>query len=550
VKNNKFGRLAGNRNTLTESKSSQHHLHNEAIMVRHSMLTNAQRRNLCKYKLDNPSVTQLQLVEYMAREHNVHITQGTVSNTLKRSKAVLENDGIDLNAKKVLLIDLPDVDKALMEWYRLNQDRISITGDRLKSKAADFMRICHPNLNPLKEVSSGWSNGWLQSFQKRCGFHDYSSRMAESSSGSSIHRLHSQQGLPTLQRMIDSYHPEDVFNMDETGLLFRLPPDASAMHSLQGPQRDINRISIVLCTNESGTEKMPLTIIGHTYTPQCFKRHGNSMEAYGIKWQANKKAWMTTSIFQEWLLAFDGKMAGRRVLLIIDDCPSQTITGLKLKNTNIQFLERNTTTTTSVVQPCEAGITKTFKAHYRKTLNEEMIAHHVNSRLSFKMDVADAILLSILAWDAVNTSTIQSCFRHCGLRTMEEGLGPSNRFEELNLLIREIQGKMTDLHLAQPIAMQDMLNLREESITHAIMTDEDLVACTQEYREDDIEEDLLLPSCPSHESSIKSLEVQIRYQESLEHWDGQIEFLLMLLKALRRTRARLEDARRQKRTAS
>ena len=35
-------------------------------------------------------------------------------------------------------------------------------------------------------------------------------------------------------------------------------------------------------------------------------------------WQNNKKAWMTGKIFKEYFLWFDGKMAGRSVILLID----------------------------------------------------------------------------------------------------------------------------------------------------------------------------------------------------------------------------------------
>lgn len=329
-------------------------------MAPHSFLTNAQRRSLCEYKIKYPSISQIQLVKYMSEEHNVTITQATVSKTLKKSSRIMQDSELDLNLKRNISINYPDVDKALVEWVLMYQERFNIIGYLIETKAAECRKLCYPNTNSIKEDASGSSNGWLQSFQKRNSIKGYR-RHGESGS---VNQLLIQNALPHIRDVIDEYNPEDVYNMDETGLFFRLQPDRSlATYAIQGQKKDKERISIVICANESGTDRIPLTIIGHYKNPHCFKDHGNNMERYGIKWRVYTKAWMTTTIFQERLKAFDLKMAGRRVLLIFDNAPSHKLRGIQLNNTIIHFLPPNTT---SVIQPCNAGIIRTFKAHYRK----------------------------------------------------------------------------------------------------------------------------------------------------------------------------------------
>ncbi|GKF59962.1 CENP-B homolog protein 2-like protein, partial [Tanacetum coccineum] len=55
---------------------------------------------------------------------------------------------------------------------------------------------------------------------------------------------------------------KDIFNMDETGLFFRLQPDHSlATMQLEGKKQDKERLTVAICCNEDGSEKLPLWIM-------------------------------------------------------------------------------------------------------------------------------------------------------------------------------------------------------------------------------------------------------------------------------------------------
>jgi hypothetical protein len=43
------------------------------------------------------------------------------------------------------------------------------------------------------------------------------------------------------------------------------------------------------------------------------------VESLGVKWRANKKAWMVIGIMVEWLRWFDNLIAGRKVILLLDN---------------------------------------------------------------------------------------------------------------------------------------------------------------------------------------------------------------------------------------
>ena len=97
---------------------------------------------------------------------------------------------------------------------------------------------------------------------------------------------------------------KDIFNIDETGLFFRL----QAHHfltttQLKGRKQDKERLTIVICYNEDGSEKVPLWIIGKYAKPRCFKNI--NLNSLNCHYQANKRAWMTGMLFEEYVRRFD-----------------------------------------------------------------------------------------------------------------------------------------------------------------------------------------------------------------------------------------------------
>ena len=105
--------------------------------------------------------------------------------------------------------------------------------------------------------------------------------------------------LPELRAVIEEYAPQNVFNMDETGIFCCLARDRTiATRQLEGVKKDKARISIALCANSDGTEKEEILFIGHAAKPRAFNK--KSGKELGCFYRNNKKAWMTSLIFQEW----------------------------------------------------------------------------------------------------------------------------------------------------------------------------------------------------------------------------------------------------------
>ena len=71
-----------------------------------------------------------------------------------------------------------------------------------------------------------------------------------------------QRQLAELRSLIESYHPTSGYNMDETGLFYRLLPRRSLVLpteiNARGSKKDKDRITLILCANATGTSRVCL----------------------------------------------------------------------------------------------------------------------------------------------------------------------------------------------------------------------------------------------------------------------------------------------------
>jgi hypothetical protein len=89
-----------------------------------------------------------------------------------------------------------------------------------------------------------------------------------------------------------------------------------------------------------------------------------------------------------------------------------------LKNIKVIFLPANTT---SLIQPCDQGITTAFIAHYRREMRARIIAEpddiqdQSDARAVAKnISLLDALHLVVMSWKRVAEKTIENCFRKDG----------------------------------------------------------------------------------------------------------------------------------------
>jgi len=216
----------------------------------------------------------------------------------------------------------------------------------------------------------------------------------------------------------EDYDFADIFNMDESGYMFRFLPVTTLSRSrdiCKGGKHAKDRLTIVLTCSVLG-EKLPPIIIGKSKLPRCLRNI--DLSKLNVKYWSSSKAWMTTTLFNSYLRELDDyfKKRNRKILLFLDNAPVHLIDPEnKLTNIKLKFFPPNLT---SVLQPLDAGIIRSLKAYCRKyqiltLLEKNQDKVHV-SELAKKMNIFDAIKFLSSAWNDIKPETIQKCFKNCG----------------------------------------------------------------------------------------------------------------------------------------
>ncbi|GBO14136.1 Tigger transposable element-derived protein 6 [Araneus ventricosus] len=120
------------------------------------------------------------------------------------------------------------------------------------------------------------------------------------------------------------------------------------------------RVTLLLATSISGTEKLTTLMIEKSRNPMSFK----GIKPFPLLHEANKKSWMTSEFFSEWLKQTNKKMCKekKKIVLFIDNYMAHSLIP-QMNAVKVVFLPPNTT---SKLQPLDQGIIRSFKVFYRK----------------------------------------------------------------------------------------------------------------------------------------------------------------------------------------
>lgn len=178
------------------------------------------------------------------------------------------------------------------------------------------------------------------------------------------------------------------------------------------------RVTLLFITNSNGSDKH-IYCVGKSKNPRCFKS-----SYIPVNYVANSKAWMTSFIWTDIMKELDLKFRkdGKKIILFVDNASChKLVDDIVLANIKIVFLPPNTT---SIIQPLDQGIIRSFKSFYRKMIISKQILH-LECGLSLKdfskkVDILGALNMVKTAWTNVTAETIRNCFRKAGFITGQE----------------------------------------------------------------------------------------------------------------------------------
>lgn len=230
------------------------------------------------------------------------LSQSTVATIVRSKKEIIsayEGGLYKDKSKRMKQPSYPDVKKALAEWLKkVRSINVAVNGPLLAEKARHFAeQLSYENFKA--------SNGFLNRFKERQGITGQNVCGQEKSVGSSVVDIWAER-LPDICR---SYRPGDRFNAGETGLLWKATPTQTLHFKGQkcsGVKTSKERVTVLVACNQNGTDKLPLLVIGKYAKPRCFR--GSNMDLIPVTYKSQKKAWVDSVLFEEWLRKIDRKM--------------------------------------------------------------------------------------------------------------------------------------------------------------------------------------------------------------------------------------------------
>lgn len=209
---------------------------------------------------------------------------------------------------------------------------------------------------------------WAKNFVKR---QNLQSKVLHGEAGSVNPEL-IENGMSEIREACKEYPPSRIFNVDETGILWKLMPRRTYLSrrenrkTVRGTKgmKFKDRVSAFMCANADGSAKVDMAIIGKAKNPRCFRSRDCP-----LKYFSQTNAWSDSATFLKWwqqvFLPFIRRHTHLPVLLLMDGCASHAELVDDRDQVTVMTYPPNCT---SVHQPMDMGIIAATKVIYRKEL--------------------------------------------------------------------------------------------------------------------------------------------------------------------------------------
>ncbi|KAJ8507985.1 hypothetical protein ONZ45_g9701 [Pleurotus djamor] len=424
---------------------------------------------------------------------NLRLKQPIISSWLKEEEkwrarwADAEAASQSGQAKRLTQTENPEVTQALELWTaKAMGDSLQLSGQVLREKWVRFADL----FGIPEDQRINLSEGWLSSFKKRCGLREFK-RHSEAASAN-INDVKDERAW--IREFIDrtKFELKDIFNMDETGLFYGMPPDRGLMTTkMAGVKDKKTRITYAFTANADGTEKLDPFVIGKSKQPRAFDK--KSSESLGFLYRNNAKAWMTAVLYQEWLCNWGSDLRDeKRHVLLLQDNFSAHIVPDDITNITVENVRANLT---AHVQPNDAGIIRCFKAHYRSKFFKRAINCYdqgITPAKIYAINQLEAMRLADMAWDEVSQSTIANCWLKAGILppslTQSRAPPPATLAapeapveNEVDACLDHLESRGA-LHRKNRMAIDELINPESENeLVGLLVSDEEIVTAVQEY---------------------------------------------------------------------
>ncbi|CAF1058639.1 unnamed protein product [Brachionus calyciflorus] len=162
-------------------------------------------------------------------------------------------------------------------------------------------------------------------------------------------------------------------------------------------------------------------------------------------WVSRTNAWMSSSIFIDWLSQWDKNLvkSNRKIALFLDNAPCHPQID-SLKNIKLVFLPSKTN---SILQPLDQGILNALKTNYRsRVLNQLVLFMDKKQDWTIQdwlknWDLWKALNVLSQSWDQITMSTIVNCWRKAGFIVSDCPEDPQQEAKKITSLLDDKEFK-------------------------------------------------------------------------------------------------------------
>lgn len=383
-------------------------------------LSDFERVEIIKKARNNPSLSK----RGIAREYGVD--EKAVRKILQNEDDIMNRHSISAaETFRLRAAKYPDLEEKVMKWIEAARTlKIALPPSLIIKKALEIAS----EIGVSSDFKASWQ--WFSKFKARHGLNS----ILLHGEGGEVDRNDPKllEALHRLESIISTFKPENIYNMDETGLFFCLLPRYSILlpsedlTSVRGKKASKERVSLIVCANSTGSHKLPCTMIGKAKTPACI---------VGKKWPlpyfSQKNSWVDGETFNKWFnqvfVPAVRPQTSDPILLLLDNAPGHQ-TSFERNGISVRFFPPNCT---SWKQPCDMGIIAALKKYYKYLILKEILDFHdlsieTKEKLSSLAKkerrgaagvqfgkpphLLDAANLIVEAWKSVTSTTIRNCF--------------------------------------------------------------------------------------------------------------------------------------------
>lgn len=352
-------------------------------------------------------------VVQVAAEYGVHRkTIYRIRNKAASIRKVSKNPNL-MDLKRTPILQYEDVDNQLYAWILKRRALgVMLTDNLLQEKARELQKEFAGSSNFTA------SRGWLWRFKRRHGI-----IMSNHKEKLDANQLAVDKFIEELWGILidERIHEEDVYNMDETSLMWKAVPRRTLVQEerqLEGTKLRKDRVTVAFCANTTGTHKLPLLFVNKYANPRALKHCKHILP---VVYKSENNGVVSKAIFSDWYTnnfkpgvrqyQLQQHRTGK-VLLLVDNCRAHTISEQSRDDSQfkLMILPPNTSST---IQPMDQGVIAKCKKFFRHKLLRRIHQHSSNGVAQFyaDYDVKDCIDIIAEAWNVLTTTNIRNSWR-------------------------------------------------------------------------------------------------------------------------------------------